>query len=100
VVGALVFQPIGGLLAHKLYNRNGRKNIAGLGHKWFGRILLILGAINGGLGLQLAADTTSGEIAYGVIAGFFFLLWFAVIVWTEFRGGSKKTKDAELEEMK
>ena len=47
-------------------------------HRWGGRIILLLGAINGGLGLQLAADTVKGEIAYGVITAFFFLLWFAV----------------------
>lgn len=30
---------------------------------------MILAVINGGLGLKLAANTTGGEIAYGVVAG-------------------------------
>lgn len=42
--------------------------------------MLILGAINGGLGLQLSADTVKGEIAYGVLAGFFFALWAVSLV--------------------
>jgi len=99
VVGALIFQPVGGLVAHRMFKHDGRQNAAGMSHKWLGRILLILGAINGGLGLQLAANTVSGEIAYGVIAGFFFLLWFVVIAWTEFRG-KQKSKDLEIEETK
>ena len=100
MVGALVLQPVGGLVAHRLFNQDGQKNAADISHKWIGRILLLLGAINGGLGLQLAANTVSGEIAYGVLAGFFFLSWFAVIGWTEFRGGKGSTKDLEIEETK
>ena len=42
--------------------------------------MLILGAINGGLGLQLSADTVKGEIAYGVLAGFFFAIWAVSLV--------------------
>ena len=45
-----------------------------------GRVMLILGAINDGLGLQLSADTVKGEIAYGVLAGFFFALWAVSLV--------------------
>lgn len=30
---------------------------------------MLLGIINGGLGLQLASNTTGGEIAYGVVGG-------------------------------
>jgi hypothetical protein len=32
-------------------------------------VIVLLGIVNGGLGLQLAANTTAGEIAYGVVAG-------------------------------
>ena len=49
-------------------------------HRWFGRFLILLGAINGGLGLQLSANTIAGEIAYGVIAGTMFLLYVGVDV--------------------
>ena len=42
--------------------------------------MLIIGAINGGLGLQLSADTVKGEIAYGVLAGFFFAIWAVGLV--------------------
>ena len=49
-------------------------------HLWFGRALVILGAINGGLGLQLSSNTIKGEMAYCVIAGVVYLTWFVVAV--------------------
>lgn len=58
-------------------------------HRWVGRVFLTLGAINAGLGLQLSGNTTKGEIAYGVIAGFFFLLWAAVWAWDLSRSRAK-----------
>ena len=48
-------------------------------HIWHGRILIILGIVNGGLGLQLADNTTSGEIAYGVVAGVIFVVYIVVL---------------------
>jgi len=47
--------------------------------------MLVLGVINGGLGLDLAGEDAKGEIAYGVIAGFFYLLWLLVVILTEVR---------------
>ena len=44
-------------------------------------MLITLGIINGGLGLRFAADTTKGEIAYGVIAGVVWVTWIGVVVW-------------------
>lgn len=49
-------------------------------HVWFGRSLIVLGIINGGLGLVLAANTTAGEILYGVIAGLMGIIYIAVVV--------------------
>ena len=36
--------------------------------------------INGGLGLQLSADSTGGMIAYGVIAGIVGVTWIGVVL--------------------
>ncbi|GAB7337801.1 hypothetical protein MBLNU457_4211t1 [Dothideomycetes sp. NU457] len=94
VVGILLFQAGGGLLAH---STNGR--FMNVFHKWLGRATVTLGAINGGLGLQLAANTTGGEIAYGVVAGVFFLLYFAVIAYTEVRDRRQKSyESSDLED--
>ncbi|MCJ1320596.1 hypothetical protein MMC15_005936 [Xylographa vitiligo] len=69
VISGLFLQPFLGLIHHFIYSKTQRKTLWAHAHIWWGRALLILGAINGGLGLQLSANTVSGEIAYGVIAG-------------------------------
>ena len=53
VISLLVLQPLGGILAHRVFKSSG-PNVVGFGHAWFGRALLVLGAINGAFGLQLA----------------------------------------------
>ena len=75
----MFFQPILGYIHHLVYVRSQRRTWWAVAHVWYGRALIILGAINGGLGLKLAANSTGGEIAYGVIAGVVFLAWFAVM---------------------
>ncbi|TKA37195.1 hypothetical protein B0A49_13458, partial [Cryomyces minteri] len=56
VIGALLFQPIGGFLHHYLYVKYQRPTAVGKSHRWIGRVFIILGTINGGLGLQLANE--------------------------------------------
>jgi len=80
VVGCLLLQPVTGLVHHLLYKRRGKPNAATYPHVWWGRAIITLGIINGGFGLQLSSNTTKGEIAYGVVAGFFWLLWMIVIL--------------------
>lgn len=50
---------------------------------------MVLGAINGGLGLQLSANTVKGEIAYGVIAGIVFCIYVFVTVLGTFKSRGK-----------
>jgi hypothetical protein len=53
-------------------------------HIWFGRILIALGIINGGLGFKLAETmgqgSNSGKIAYSVLAAIFGAAWIAAII--------------------
>lgn len=80
VVGSLLLQPISGLTHHLLYKRVGGPNAATYPHVWWGRAVVTLGIINGGLGLQLSGNTVKGEIAYGVVAAVMWSLWMIVIV--------------------
>jgi uncharacterized membrane protein HdeD (DUF308 family) len=61
-----------------------------LGHIWYGRILIICGVINGGLGLQLAANSSNGNTAYGIVAGVMFVLYVVVVLIAGLR--KRKTK--------
>ncbi|PBP20268.1 CBD9-like protein [Diplocarpon rosae] len=86
VVSSLLLQPFTGLAHHLLYKRSGQPNAATYPHVWWGRAIVTLGIINGGLGLQLASNTRDGEIAYGVIAGVMWLAWMGIIVLAFIRG--------------
>jgi len=63
-----------------------------LGHIWYGRVLIICGVINGGLGLQLAANSSNGNIAYGVVAGAMFVLYVVVILIAGLRKRKEKSE--------
>ncbi|PVI01193.1 hypothetical protein DM02DRAFT_362727 [Periconia macrospinosa] len=81
VFALLFFQPILGLLHHFAYKKYRRRTVWSYGHLWLGRIVITLGMINGGLGLLLASETgfyapSRGQIiAYGIVAGFMWLMW-------------------------
>ncbi|KAL9098571.1 MAG: hypothetical protein Q9163_005797 [Psora crenata] len=84
----LVFQPIFGYIHHRTYLREHRHTLWATVHVWFGRILVTLGIINGGLGLRLADNTENGDIAYGVVAGVIWVTWMVVAVWGRSKQGN------------
>lgn len=72
VLVLIFFQPIFGYIHHRLIKKNGRRNFWSFVHITIGRVAIILGIINGGLGLDLAGNASKGAlIAYGVIGGLF-----------------------------
>lgn len=80
VISLIILQPVLGVVHHNYFKRTSKRTFWATVHVWLGRALILLGIINGGLGLQLSDNTTAGEIAYGVIAGVVFLIYIAVIV--------------------
>lgn len=84
IIGTIIFilfllQPILGLYQHTIYLRTGLRGIWAASHVWYGRFLIVTGIINGGLGLQLAANTSWGpKVAYIVVALFMLALYVAV----------------------
>ena len=82
VIALLVFQPVLGLLHHRIYRTSLKASFCSVIHVWLGRVAITLGIINGGLGLRLADNTSKGVIAYGVIAGVVWSAWVSVMVST------------------
>jgi hypothetical protein len=83
VIFALILvQPFLGLVHHLLYRRKARRTPFGVAHCWYGRVVMILAAVNGGLGLKMAGNTKGGEIAYGVVAGVALLVYLAASAYT------------------
>lgn len=87
----LLFQPALGLAHHFMFKKHSRRVVWSYGHIWFGGIVITLGIINGGLGLQLAKRTyffapENGTIvAYGVVAGIIWLVYMASAVYGEMK---------------
>lgn len=98
VIGAFAVQPISGLIHHYMYKKYQRSTLWSTTHVWWGRIILTLGIINGGLGLMLSGNTVKGEIAYGVVAGVMWLIWMVVAVWGHLksRGTSGETGEKAM----
>jgi hypothetical protein len=71
IVALFLVQPLLGLAHHFLFRKNQARNMFSHLHIWYGRALMILAVVNGGLGLKLANNSHGGTIAYSVIAGVF-----------------------------
>lgn len=85
VVALFGVQPIGGYLHHLHYVKHQKRGLVSYGHIWYGRILIILGIVNGGLGLQLAGGRSSLVIAYAVVAAVLFTAYTGGAIWGEIK---------------
>lgn len=70
VFALLVFQPLLGFLHHVFFKRYNARTIWSYGHIWFGRAVIILGIVNGGLGLGLAKRTGVMAPSNGAVIGY------------------------------
>lgn len=99
----LAFQPLLGLLHHTQFKRYKKRTIWSYGHIWFGRIAIILGIVNGGLGLGLAkrtgfmAPSQGAVIGYSVVAGFFGLAYILTAIFGERTRSRSQTVSARAE---
>ena len=83
LVAMMIFQPLAGWLHHRQFMRSGQRSAISHGHIWNGRIAIILGMINGGLGLELGGVEMRYVIAYSVVAGIMGFTYIASIVYGE-----------------
>ena len=106
------FQPILGIIHHGLHKRRASayksgsaqtrpgRTAPGLIHLWLGRLLIVLGMVNGGLGLRLAAQSpyeshgTAKAVAYGVGAGVMFVLYVVFVV----LGERRRARERKMQE--
>ncbi|KAH8195547.1 hypothetical protein TruAng_010284 [Truncatella angustata] len=96
ILAVLFFQPILGWVHHIRYRRLGCRTWWSYSHIWVGRLAVVLGIINGGLGLGLAQANRSAIIAYSVVATVMFLLWtIAAVIGERKRGRASVTAAAK-----
>ncbi|KAH7169850.1 uncharacterized protein B0J16DRAFT_359157 [Fusarium flagelliforme] len=63
----MIMQPVLGWTHHRNYVKYQRPTFISYGHLWYGRALMVVGIINGGIGLQLSSAPMGLIIAYAVI---------------------------------
>ncbi|KAI1328312.1 iron reductase domain protein [Xylariaceae sp. FL0255] len=85
VVVLFGLQPIGGYLHHRHYLKHQARGAISHAHIWYGRALIILGIINGGLGLQLAGAGHGLVIGYSVVASVAYTAYIASAIWGEYK---------------
>ena len=92
----ILVQPAMGILQHLHFRKTGGKSIFAYIHRWTGRVAIILGMINQGLGFQLVGIGTVVQphslirnfVALGILGG----IWFTLAMWDALRGGLRKRK--------
>ncbi|KAI2635161.1 iron reductase domain protein [Xylaria nigripes] len=85
VVALFGIQPIGGYIHHLHYLKYQKRGLVSYGHIWYGRILMLLGIINGGLGLQLSGASSSLFVAYSVITAVIFIAYMVGAAYAEIK---------------
>ncbi|CAI4216318.1 unnamed protein product [Parascedosporium putredinis] len=68
VTFAMVLQPALGILHHRYYMKHKARAAVSYVHIWYGRVLLLVGVVNGGIGLRMAGSPSPFVIAYAVLA--------------------------------
>jgi hypothetical protein len=104
IIGLVVFglaclQPVTGLVHHRAFKRTLARSASTWVHLSSGRVVVLLGLVNGGLGLQLTGQETWAYIAYGVLAGIIGLVYIAAIVFGE-RKRARARKGSEQSDEK
>lgn len=96
IVVLLIVQPVLGFLHHRQYMKTQRRGVISSVHRAYGSILIALGVVNGGLGLQLAGASSSLITAYAVVSAIVAVIYVAVKLFTFWRqrkaGGPRAEK--------
>lgn len=100
LLAVLSFMPFLGALHHKVYKRLQKRTLWSYVHIFTGRVAIILGIVNGGLGLHLAEARTSYVVAYGILAGGMGGFYLGVIFHEMKRGRKAKVGAGGLGEAK
>jgi len=84
-----------------IFIMKGKRSWVAHAHKWFGRFVILLGIVNGGLGLPLANASTGAIAIYSGAAAVVFIFWLLAYGATRFwehKTGVNKKSDGEDED--
>jgi hypothetical protein len=86
VAWMVVAQPALGLGQHLYFRKNGARSPMGHVHRWVGRAIILLGVVNGGLGLKQAGAVgstntpTYSVVIYSIVAVVIFIVYLLVVL--------------------
>lgn len=90
----MVLQPALGLLHHRHFLKHRSRSAVSHAHIWYGRLLLLLGVINGGVGLHAAGSPHTFTIVYAIAASVGGVAYIAAVL----VGRMKKRMEAAVKE--
>lgn len=81
VIFALIaFQPLLGYLHHRQYKRTQERTAVSHLHLWNGRLVIVLGIVNGGLGLMVSGAPPAAKLGYTIVAAVMGGAWLLVTI--------------------
>ncbi|KAI5365271.1 Putative cytochrome b561/ferric reductase transmembrane [Septoria linicola] len=95
IIGTVMFafawlQPFLSVAHHYIYQRTSKRALISAVHVYFGRLLIITGMINGGIGLATAKQSTRAEnIIYGTLVGVIWVVYTLLSLGFEVKRGNK-----------
>lgn len=75
-----------GWFHHLHFLKYGKRGPVSYGHLWYGRTLMVLGVVNGGLGLQLSSEDSTLTTPYIVVVCIMFAAYVAVKAFRKLSG--------------
>lgn len=99
IIGTILFamawaQPFLGTAHHFIYQVKGERSYISALHIFFGRIFILIGMVNGGVGLLLGGYSTRAEnIAYGTLVGIIWVVYILLSLGWEVRREDRRTED-------
>ncbi|EHA54359.1 hypothetical protein MCOR27_001515 [Pyricularia oryzae] len=98
VVCCLLFiQPALGYAHHRHYVKHQRRGAISYVHIIYGQMLMLLGLINGGLGLELAGVSNPIIVAYAIVSAFVFVVYAIVKVFLMYKARRAANNSAPKE---
>lgn len=83
-------QPFLGYIHHRQFKLTQRRVLVSHLHLWNGRILIVLGIVNGGLGLKIAHASDDIKLKYTIIAAVLGGLWLVASLVGEARRARRR----------
>lgn len=85
ILALVLVQPVLGWLHHRQFKIHQRRTIVSYLHLLNGRLLIVMGIVNGALGLKVSRASDMVKLAYTIVAGILGGAWLVITLLSEVR---------------